>query len=116
MPPDDGWYLAGPLIAFALVGVLAGVLSWSLDTEPDPLDDLAEGSLDLFDGHDYGLLAPAALADDAEVADAVRALLADAGIRATQAVRSDGRVVVLVFPEAADQARRLAAGGSTDRQ
>jgi hypothetical protein len=117
MPPSDGWYLAGPLIAFALVGVLAGVLSWSFDGEPDPLDDLYPGGLDLLGpGDDYGLLCPAALACDPDTADDVRRLLGQAGIRSTHGTRPDGRIAVLVFPEELDEARRLAAGGSTDRQ
>ena len=41
------------------------------------------------------------------VADEIRRRLADAGIRATQAVRRDGRVVVLVFTEELEEARRL---------
>jgi hypothetical protein len=113
MPPSDGWHLAGPLIAFALVGVLAGVLSWSFDGDPDPLDDLYADGLDLLDTvDDYGLLIPAALADHPDTVDEVRRLLRAAGIRSTQAFRPDGRIAVLVFPESVDEARRLAAGGS----
>jgi hypothetical protein len=121
MPTVGGWYLAGPLIAFALIGVLAGVLRWGIDTDGaaddrhagwDGLDVLAAGPPD----DDYGLLSPAALADDADVAAEVRRLLTAAGIRCTQSVRYDGRIVVLVFADQVEEARRLAAGGSTDRQ
>ncbi len=122
MPSSGGWYLAGPLIAFALIGVLAGVLRWGIDRDGavddwdsdgwDGLDVLTAGPAD----DDYGLLSPAALADDADVADEVRRLLTAAGIRSTQAVRYDGRIVVLVFADQVDEARRLAAGGSSGRQ
>ncbi len=111
MPSSDGWYLAGPLIAFALVGVLAGVLSWTFDADNAPLDDFYADGLDLLDAvDDYGLLCPAALAEDADSADELRRLLTTSGIRCTQAVRYDGRITVLVFPEHATEARRLAAG------
>ena len=122
MPSSGGWYLAGPLIAFALIGVLAGVLRWGIDRD-SAIDDW-DGDTDGWDGldvlsaadaeEDYGLLAPAALADDADVADEVRRLLAVARIRSTHAVRCDGRIVVLVFAEEVDEARRLAAGGSSE--
>ena len=120
MPSSGGWYLAGPMIAFALIGVLAGVLRWGIDRDSamddwdgdgwDGLDVLAGAPLD----EDYGLLAPAALADDADVAAEVRRLLREAGIRATEAVRHDGRIVVLVFSDEVEKARRLAAGGSPE--
>ena len=120
MPSSGGWYLAGPLIAFALIGVLAGVLRWGVDRDGavddwdgdgwDGLDVLAGGAAD----EDYGLLSPAALAEDADVADEVRRVLATAGIRSTRAVRHDGRIVVLVFSDQVEQARRLAAGGSPE--
>jgi hypothetical protein len=42
-------------------------------------------------------------------------MLAGAGIRSTCAARSDGRVIVLVFAEEVDEARRL-VGGSSERQ
>ena len=49
----------------------------------------------------------AALTDDPWLADDIRELLVDAGIRATHAVLPDGRVVVLVFAEEVEEARRL---------
>jgi hypothetical protein len=105
MPPPDGWYLTGPLIAVALVGTLAGVMRWTVDQHGDPAGE--QDGLTIFDRDDYGLLHPAALAENQELADDVRALLAAAGIRSTCAQRRDGRVVVLVFAEEADEARRL---------
>jgi hypothetical protein len=106
MPASDGWYLAGPLIAVAMVGTLAGAMRWSVERESlRELDGLA-----IFDREDYGLLSPAALADDADLADDVRAMLAAAGIRSTCAPRRDGRVAVLVFAEEVEEARRLVGG------
>jgi hypothetical protein len=110
MPPSDGWYLAGPLIAVAMVGTLAGFMRWSVENAPDPLRDLYADGLAIFDLDDYGLLSAAAVTDDRELADDVRAMLADAGIRSTCATRRDGRVTVLVFAEEVDEARRLVGG------
>jgi hypothetical protein len=45
--------------------------------------------------------------DEPDVADEIRRLLGDAGIRATQAVDDDGRTAVLVFAEEVEEARRL---------
>jgi hypothetical protein len=106
MPASDGWYLAGPLIAVAMVGTLAGAMRWSVERESlRELDGLA-----IFDREDFGLLSPAALTDDAELAEDVRAMLTDAGIRSTCAQRRDGRVAVLVFAEQVEEARRLVGG------
>ncbi|AGL20563.1 hypothetical protein [Actinoplanes sp. N902-109] len=101
MPPSDGWYLLGPFIAVALVGLL-GAVFWALGLRPaeDPYEGLA-----IFD--DYGLLCPAAITEDHGHAEQIRDLLAEAGIKSTSAVRPDGRVLVLVFPETAEEARRV---------
>jgi hypothetical protein len=101
MPVGDGWYLFGPLIAVALVGALCWVLGllWA-----DGRDD---GLAIFIEREDYGLLSPAAIATEPEVVDEIRGVLTAAGIRATQAVRRDGRVAVLVFTEELDEARRL---------
>jgi hypothetical protein len=113
MATSDGWYLIGPLIAVGLVGFL-GAVFWRMGLQPGPLDGFADG-LAIFGEHseqeDYGLLSPAAVTDAPEVADEIRRLLSDAGIRATQATRRDGRVCVLVFAEEVEEARRLV--GST---
>ncbi|HET9518099.1 MAG TPA: hypothetical protein VFO77_10265 [Actinoplanes sp.] len=106
MPPTDGWYLAGPLLAVTIVGALAGFMRWSVDNAP--IRELYPDGLAIFgDPDDYGLLVAAALADDRELADDVRAMLTDAGIRSTLAQRPDGRYAVLVFTEDVEQARRL---------
>src|SRR4051812_10260061 len=110
MATSDGWYLIGPLIAVALVGLLGAVfwrmgLRWTFAHDDDPLRELY--GLAIFpQPDDYGLLCPAAVTDEPEIAAEIRRLLADAGIRATQAVRLDGRVTVLVFAEQVEEARR----------
>ncbi len=109
MPPADGWYLLGPFLAVALTGFL-GAIFWrwqTLERTPDdPLRDLYSG-LAILHSEDYGLLCPAAVTDDPDLADEIRELLAGAGIRSTSAIRPDGRFLVLVFGEEAEEARRL---------
>ncbi|GID94795.1 hypothetical protein ACFQFC_29040 [Amorphoplanes digitatis] len=120
MPPSDGWYLVGPFIAVALVGFLAAVfwrmgLQWNQVGE-NPPRELCEGretyeGLAIFgETEDYGLLCPAAATFDPGIAVEIRGLLAAAGIRSTSAARPDGRLMVLVFPEEVDEARRLVGG------
>jgi hypothetical protein len=113
MATSDGWYLIGPLIAVGLVGFL-GAVFWRMGLQPtgpaggEPArDGYADGLAIFGDREDYGLLFPAAVADDITVADEIRRLLGDAGIRATTATRRDGRVCVLVFCEEVEEARRL---------
>ena len=114
MPPSDGWYLLGPLIAVALVGFL-GAIFWRMGVQwtqagEDPLRELYAGLAIFGEAEDYGLLCPAAATDDPDIAEEIRTLLAAAGIRSTSAVRTDGRLLVLVFPEEVDEARRLVGG------
>jgi hypothetical protein len=113
MPPGDGWYLLGPLIAVVLAGGLGVLfrrmsLEWTVGyDENDPLPD----GLAIFGfPEDYGLLYPAAVTDEPALAEEIRRLLGDAGIRATQAVGRDGRVAILVFAEELEEARRLVGG------
>ena len=125
MATGNGWYLIGPLIAVGLVGLLGAVfwrmgLRWTLarenrenreSDENDENGDRYAGGLAIFgEPEDYGLLCPAAVTDDAAVADEIRRLLGAAGIRATQVVQNDGRVAVLVFAEEVEEARRLVGG------
>jgi hypothetical protein len=116
MASGGGWYLVGPPLAVAVLALLAALLGWNAERDGDgPLRDGYADGLAIFgdrlgDYDDYGLLSPAALTDDVDLAEAVRGLLAGNGIRATYAVRPDGRVTVLVFPEQADEARRLVGG------
>ena len=107
-----GWYLIGPLLSVALVGFL-GAAFWRVGLQwiegGDPLRDPYADGLEIFGepDDDFGLLFPAAVTDDAEVADEIRQVLIEAGIRATLAVDRDGRVAVLVFADEVEQARRL---------
>jgi hypothetical protein len=113
MATSNGWLLMGPLLAVAVVGFLGAVfwrmaLQWTLSREPDRLRDLCADGLAIFgERDDYGLLCPAAVTDDADVADEIRRLLGQAGIRTTQAVGRDGRTAVLVFADEVEEARRL---------
>jgi hypothetical protein len=113
MATSTDWYLIGPLIAVGLVGFLGVVfwrmgLQWSLSPEPDSLRELYRDGLAIFgEPDDYGLLCPAAVTEDPDVADEIRQLLGDAGIRATHAVDPDGRMAVLVFAEEVEAARRV---------
>ena len=114
MPPSDGWFLLGPFIAVAFVGFL-GAIFWRIGLQEtrareDPLRELYEGLAIFRESEDYGLLCPAAATDDPDIAEEIRTLLARAGIRSTAAVRPDGRLLVLVFGEQVDEARRLVGG------
>jgi len=106
MSANNGWYLIGPLIAVGLVGLL-GAVFWRMGLHWTFAQEESDGLAIFTEADDYGLLCPAALTEDAEVADEIRRLLGTAGIRATQAVRRDGRTVVLVFAEEVEAARRL---------
>jgi hypothetical protein len=112
MSARDGWYFIGPLVAVALIGLL-GALFCRLGPQSlvgrheDRLRDRYADGLAIFgQREDYGLLCPAVVTDEREVADEILRLLAAAGIRATLATARDGRVAVLVFAEEVDEARR----------
>jgi hypothetical protein len=113
MPPGVGWYVIGPVIAVGLVGCMGAVfwrmgLQWDVTDEQDALRDLYPDGLAIFgEPEDYGLLCPAAVTADPDVAEEIRRLLVDAGIRTTSAVCRDGRLLILVFAEKVDEARRL---------
>jgi hypothetical protein len=108
MASTGGWYLVGPPLAVAVLALTAALFGWNVERDSR---NVPRDGLSIFgDGDDYGLLGPAALTDDVDLAEAVRGLLAGNGIRATYAVRRDGRCVVLVFPEHVDEARRLVGG------
>jgi hypothetical protein len=110
MATGDGWYVIGPLIAVAMVGAL-GLMFWRVGVDwieqaDEPLRETY--GLSIFgESEDYGLLCPAAITDEPAEAEEIRLLLADAGIRSTQAVRTDGRLAVLVFGEELEAALRL---------
>jgi hypothetical protein len=103
MPAGDGWYVLGPLCAVAL-SVLIGAAFWRLVPDDKPS---AEGLTIFGEREDYGLLCPAAVTAEPEVAAEIRRLLAAAGIRCTYATGRDGRIAVLVFAEQVEEARRV---------
>jgi hypothetical protein len=116
MASGIGWYLIGPMIAIALVGLL-GAVFWRMGlhgtlVREDGGDRCADGLGIFGEPDDYGLLCPVAVTDDPYVAEDIRRLLGDAGIRATRAVDRDGRMAVLVFTEEAEVARRLVGGSA----
>jgi hypothetical protein len=106
VPVDAGngtHFAVGPVIAIALVCLLAFVARWVFGTGrrrtvPHPAADAPV---------DHGLLRPVAELPDRPAALALRAVLSDAGIRSTFGVRRDGRVQLLVFPADEERARRL---------
>jgi hypothetical protein len=107
MPASDGWYLLGPLLAVAL-SVLLGMAFCRLGRDDDARHDPYVDGLAIFgEREDYGLLRPAAVTGDADVAAEIRRLLGVAGIRATYGTGRDGRIAVLVFAEQLEEARRL---------
>src|SRR3954452_12753518 len=90
MATRDGWYLIGPLIVVPLIGFVAVVfrrlgLQW-LERADDPLGE-RYGPAIFQEPYDYGLLRPVAVCAEPETAEDIRHLLADAGIRATRAIR-----------------------------
>lgn len=103
MPAGDGWHLLGPLLALAMSGLIAAAL-WRNGREDNPS---VEGLAIFGEREDYGLLSPAAVTAEPEVAAEVRRLLAAAGIRATYATGRDGRIAVMVFADQLEEARRL---------
>jgi hypothetical protein len=115
MFPGGGWYLIGPLIAVALIGFL-GTVFWRMGLQwtvgQDERDPFPDGLAIFGEPDDYGLLYPAAVTDEPDLAEEIRGLLTDAGIRTTQAVSRDGRVAVLVFAEELEEARRLVGGSA----
>lgn len=131
MSPSAAWYLLGSFTAVALVTFLGTCCWWMFcwwmsprwaRAREDSLRELYEGpelnegrelneGLAIFrDAEDYGLLCPAAATDDPDAAEEIRGLLAAAGIRSTSAACPDGCLLVLVFPEEAEEARRLVGG------
>jgi hypothetical protein len=92
-------YAAGPVVVVAVLALLALFLRWAFGTgstrHPTPGDD--------------GLLVRVATTTSREAALALRAVLADAGIRSTVRLTAAYRAEILVFPEDAERARGLAA-------
>jgi hypothetical protein len=102
-------YVVGPLIAFAVVAILAAILRWTFDA------DIARTQEKLFaaqHGTDYGLLRVVGIAADMAEARALKDRLSEAGIRATFSYAPAGHVNVLVFDSQLMAAKQI-MGGST---
>lgn len=97
--------LVGPVVAFAVLGLLALFMRWAFGTGYGR-DRRGRPSAAT---PDDGLLTPVATLTRRESALALRAVLSDAGIRSTVRFPAANRADVLVFPEDADRARSLAA-------
>jgi hypothetical protein len=95
-------FLVGPAIAFVVIGLLALFMRWAFGSgygrERPPAPPTEDGLLTLI-----------ATLSRRESALALRAVLSDAGIRSTIRIPAPHRADVLVFPEDAERARRLAA-------
>ena len=89
-------------MAFLAVGVLALALRWIYGSRRPPRHRRHVPA-----DRDFGLLEQVVLVPDRGSANALRAVLSDAGIRSTLAARRDGDIEVLVFPPDAERARRL---------
>jgi hypothetical protein len=94
--------MEGPLIAAAVVVGLAFFMRWAFGRGYGSERPTAAPAED-------GLLTLIATLSRRESALALRATLADAGIRSTIRVPAAHRADVLVFPEDAERARALAA-------
>jgi hypothetical protein len=101
-------YLLGPLVAFAVVGVLVLLLRWAFSERSQSLVERRPRT-----GHtdEYGLLVPVAEPATFVEGEIVRRTLVDAGLRATLVPTSDGPRV-MVFPEEEKVARALLRGGT----
>jgi hypothetical protein len=94
-------YILGPLVALVVTGVLALILRWAYGSSqsPPPPAPATAG--------DFGLLREVALVESEDGANALRALLSDAGIRSTNARVPGAGTRVLVFAADLDRARFL---------
>jgi hypothetical protein len=95
-------YAFAPLLAFALLGVLALILRWAFRHGPS----LVPGRPRAGRPDEYGLLVPVATPADAAEGAALARRLSAAGVRVTVADTVDGPRV-LVFADDAERARQL---------
>jgi hypothetical protein len=107
MPLTVSNFLLGPLIAFAVIGLLAGIFRLIFTRQSASTVPMYEMGLVPQAGDEYGLLCAAAVTEDSSTAESVRAMLTAAGIRATVATGRDGRIRVLVFEDELHRARRV---------
>jgi hypothetical protein len=103
VPLLDGQALATMLVVFVVVGLLVVALRWTFSGSAvrNPAPERRPSD-------DFGLLTPVAVVESADEAQRLRAVLAEAGIRATWTVGTDGRHRVLVFATEVDRARNIA--------
>jgi hypothetical protein len=95
-------FLVGPLIAFAMVGVLVLLLRWAFARGASVVARPAsQGRVD-----EYGLLVSVAAPQNYIEAEMVRRALEDAGIKATLAQTLAGPRL-MVFPEDEARARQV---------
>jgi hypothetical protein len=98
-------YAVGPIVVVVVLVLLGLFMRWAFGSgygrrrTPPPADD--------------GLLTRIATLSRRESALALRAVLSDAGIRSTIRYPDSRQAVILVFPEDADRARRLASSFPT---
>ena len=106
VPVDGGslHYAFGPTVAVVVVCLLGVLLRWVFGSGRSRA---ARSTGPGAGSGSYGLLRTVATVTGQPEANALRALLSDAGIRSTLTARPDGRVDVLVFREDADRAREL---------
>ena len=102
---DDMWgsysYAFGPLVAFAVLGLLSALLRWTFRRG---------GSLVVPKGRadQYGMLTPVAAPADYITGEMLRRRLLAQGVRANLATTLDGPRI-LVFPEDVERAKQLLA-------
>ena len=100
-------YAYGPLVAFAVVGLLVLLLRWAFSRG----QSLVERPVRPAEPDRYGLLTPVAAPRSVADGEALRRLRAAAGVRASLVVTSDGPRL-MVWPDDVDRARRLLASRS----
>lgn len=106
VPIDAGslHYTVGPIIAVVVVCLLGLLLRWVFGSGRSRAAATVQPT---GTPADHGLLRAVAVLPGRPAANALRAVLSDAGIRSTASVLSDGRVELLVFPDDVERARRL---------
>jgi hypothetical protein len=100
-------YAFGPTVAVVVVCLFGVLLRWIFGSGRSSRSGRARTTGRGTAAGGYGLLRAVATVAGHPEANALRALLSDAGIRSTLTARPDGRVDILVFPEHADRARQL---------
>ncbi|WP_104431281.1 DUF2007 domain-containing protein [Kineococcus xinjiangensis] len=105
MPWGGYHYLFGPVVALAVVAVLALLLRWGFSSGSSLVQRRPSRGRE----GEYGLLEVVAAPPGPAEAEVLRGRLEDAGIRATLVPTTDGPRL-MVFPEDAPRARQLLRG------